>query len=132
MLMIFIKNNSNEQVINVETLQEDENYMKCVEIVEEQKRKEIISEEKFTLLFKRYNKILKNVLSNLICTLQSPICLDQNNYKTINMFKTCVKSMKMQFRKFRNELQDNSDIMNKYKAIFITDNCLIGPFLKKY
>ena len=118
MLMIIIKNYSNEQVINVETLQEDENYMKCVELVEEQKRKEIISEEKFTLLFKRYNKILKNVLSNLICTLQSPICLDQNNYKTINMFKTCVKSMKMQFRKFRIELQDNSDIMNKYKAIF--------------
>ena len=118
MLMIIIKNYSNDQVINVEALQEDENYMKCVALVEEQKKKEIISEEKFTLLFKRYNKILKNVLSNLICTLQSPICLDQNDYKTLSMLKLCAKSMKSQFRKFRNEIQDNNYIMAKYNSIY--------------
>ena len=122
MLMIIIKNYSNEQVINVETLQEDTNYMKCVELIEEQKQKEIINEEKYTLLFKRYNKIIKNVLSNLICTLQSPMCLDQSNVSTLNMLNVVAKSMKMQFKKFKLEItqinNNNNDIMCKYNSIY--------------
>ena len=118
MLMIIIKNYSNEQVINVETLQEDNNYVKCVELIEEQKQKEIINEEKYTLLFKRYNKIIKNVLSNLICTLQSPMCLEQSNVRTLNMLKLCAKSMKLQFKKFKLDIQNNNDIMCKYNSIY--------------
>ena len=118
MLMIIIKNYSNEQVINVETLQEDSNYVKCVELLEEQKQKDIINEEKFALLFKRYNKIIKNVLSNLICTLQSPMCLEQSNVHTLNMLKLCARSMKLQFKKFKVDIQDNNDIMSKYNSIY--------------
>ena len=118
--MIIIKNYSNEHVINVETLQDDTNYMKCVELIEEQKQKEIINEEKYTLLFKRYNKIIKNVLSNLICTLKSPMCLDQSNVSTLNMLNVVAKSMKMQFKKFKIEIiqSNNNDIMCKYNAIY--------------